>query len=252
LTRLRYTPPLDWPALLAFLAARAVPGIERIEGDTYVRGSLTVRPGGEGVLELTGPASDDDVRRLRALFDLDADSRAIDAHLARDPLLAPAVAARPGVRVPGSFDPFETAVRAVLGQQVTVRGATTLAERLWKRFGEVAPRSLAAAKPEDIAAIGMPLTRAKCLHGLAVAVAERRLDFASPEASAVLPRLFGFGPWTVTYVAMRCLRDADAFPSGDLGIRKALGGITARQAEERSRAWSPWRAYAAMRLWNSM
>ena len=265
---LDYRPPLDWASLTGFLAARAIPGVERVEAGRYERtvrlgtrtGSLVVEPhptraalvarvtpGLTGALMAVAA-------RLRALFDLDCQPAAVASHLSRDPRLAPLVAARPGLRVPGAFDVFEMSVRAVLGQQVTVRGATTLAGRLVERFGEPGPaphrlfptpERLAEASVDAIAAIGMPGTRAAALRGLAAACARGELP-------ADLTALPGFGPWTAEYVGMRARHLPDAFPASDLGIRKALGGCTAAAALDASRPWSPWRSYAAMYLWSRL
>jgi AraC family transcriptional regulator of adaptative response / DNA-3-methyladenine glycosylase II len=275
--------PFDGAALLEFLAARAVPGAEQVTGSAYTR---TIRaPGGPGLIELTmpGPAAPGErtvpghvllrarlpglrgvgpvVSRCRQLLDLDADACAINAVLAADGLLAPLVAARPGLRVPGTYDGFELAVRAVLGQQVSVPAARTLAGRLAGRFGtklEVpggspsvlfpGPADLADA---DLSGVGLTTARQATLRALAAAVAagDVALDHgADPEETAArLAALPGIGPWTISYILMRAVGDPDAFPAGDLGLRRALerlGGGTARAA-----AWRPWRAYAAVHLW---
>ena len=202
--------------------------------------------------------------RCRAVLDLGADPARIAQTLAADSTLAPLVAARPGIRVPGAWDGFELVVRAVLGQQVSVRGATTLAGRLAVRFGEPlpAPRgSITHLFPEPdslagaaIEAIGIPSARAETIRLLARAVAagQLRLEPSSPfeETRARLRAIPGIGDWTVEYVAMRALRDPDAFPAGDLGLRRALG-IGPRDVLARGDAWRPWRAYAALHLWNA-
>jgi AraC family transcriptional regulator of adaptative response / DNA-3-methyladenine glycosylase II len=207
--------------------------------------------------------------RLRALFDLDAQPAVIAESLQRDALLAPWVRARPGLRVPGAFESFELTVRAILGQQVSVRAATTLSGRLVERFGERVdspypelswlfplPEQLAAASEDEVAALGLPASRARSLLALARAVAsgsprlERHADI--PRTLAELESLPGIGAWTSHYVAMRALRWPEAFPASDLGLRKALGGMTAKAASERAQAWRPWSAYAAMYLWNSL
>jgi AraC family transcriptional regulator of adaptative response / DNA-3-methyladenine glycosylase II len=214
------------------------------------------------------------VERLRRLFDLEADPAAIDERLAADPLLAPALAAHPGLRVPGARDGFELAVRAILGQQVSVRGATTLAGRLVERFGSPfsggangsdgagatldrlfpRPERLARARLETI---GLPRARAGAIRALARAVSSGDLALdgsADPdETRAALQALPGVGPWTAAYVAMRALREPDAFPSEDLGLRRALAGTAGlpspRALCERAEAWRPWRAYGALHLW---
>jgi AraC family transcriptional regulator of adaptative response / DNA-3-methyladenine glycosylase II len=201
------------------------------------------------------------VTRVRRLFDLDADPLRIDAHLARDRRLAPSVRARPGLRVPGAWDAFEIAVRAILGQQVSVAGATTLAGRLVARFGKPVPDAAdglthlfptpQALMDADIASIGLPRARAAAIAGLARATAEGKRPL-EPESGGL--DLAGIGPWTGAYVAMRGGRDPDAFPAGDLVLRRALAGEDQPAPPERavlllSEPWRPWRAYAAMHLW---
>jgi AraC family transcriptional regulator of adaptative response / DNA-3-methyladenine glycosylase II len=280
--RLAYRPPLDWPTLRAFLALRATPGVEVVDGQTYERtiavdgaaGTLALRPVPERchvLLSLRLPAPDGIrgvVARARRILDLDADPLRIAAQLRRSAPLAAAVKARPGLRVPGAWDSFELAVRAILGQQVTVRGATTLAGRLVARFGT--PLG-AAARPglthlfptpahlrtADLAAIGMPAARAGAIRALAAAVADGRLaldDASGPdEIVAQLVALPGVGVWTAQYVAMRACGEPDAFPATDLGLRRALGNgagpISAAALAGTAEAWRPWRAYAAMYLW---
>ena len=272
--RLDYREPFDWPRLLGFLRARAIPGVETVGDDGYARivhlhgatGRIAVHQAhGRLALALAPalvPVVMPLVARVRRLFDLDARPDAIAAVLGRDPRLATLLAARPGLRVPGAIDPFEAAVRAMLGQQVSVAAATTLAGRVAARFGtpvddgvrfptaaEVARQPVAA-----VAAIGLPAARAAALHGVAVAIATGtlRLDGhdvdAFVTAATVLP---GIGPWTAHYLAMRALHLPDAFPAADLGILKALGG-TARDAEARSQAWRPFRSYAVMHLWHAL
>ncbi len=263
---LAYREPFAWAELLAFLRARAVPGVERVDDASYAR---TFDVDGErGTLRVTNvageariavrvePASVKRVDRLAArvadLFDLRADPSAIAAHLARFDELGPAVAAHPGLRVPGAWDGFETTVRAIFGQQVSVAGATTLAGALVERFGErlasgeqlfPTPAALVDATATQLR---VPRARAAAIRALARAVESGALDLAptaDPErACATLAALPGIGPWTVGYVAMRVLRDPDALPENDLVLRRA-----APHADPR--AWSPWRAYAALYLW---
>lgn len=279
--RLDYRPPLDWARLLSWMRARAIPGVELVEGDAYVRsvrigahaGWLAVRPspGGRPRLRADISASLAPVlmpilAALRRAFDLDAHPNAIAEHLATDPRLRRHVRARPGLRVPGAFDGFETTVRALLGQQVSVAAATTLAGRLAAAFGEpittshpaigllsVRPEALAAAGPAEIAKIGIPLARATSLATLARAVStgavSLRRGVSIDEAIAALRALPGIGDWTAQYVAMRVLGWPDALPAGDLVLRRALGGVSARQVEQLAERWRPWRAYAAMHLW---
>jgi AraC family transcriptional regulator of adaptative response / DNA-3-methyladenine glycosylase II len=269
-------PPFAGRALLAFLSGRAIPGVEEVVGDTYRRtaklgdalGVLEVRvdearPGIEVRVE-PGLFSvlPELLSRCRSLFDLDAQPAAVDAHLSSDPLLRDRVARAPGLRVPGAFEPFELAVRAVLGQQVSVRAATTLSGRLVRALGTPlvgerflfpTPRAIATAGVDAIAGLGLPGARAATLIALASAVdsgALRLLPGADPaDVMAAMTALPGIGPWTAGYVALRVLRSPDVFLSGDLGVRKALGGVTAKQAEARAEAWRPWRAYAQLHLW---
>jgi AraC family transcriptional regulator of adaptative response / DNA-3-methyladenine glycosylase II len=206
--------------------------------------------------------------RLRSLFDVDARPDVIAAHLAVDPRLAPSVRREPGLRVPGCFDAFELAWRAVLGQQVSVRGASTLAARLAERFGEPittplpclnrltpTPETISAARTGEIAGIGLPAARAETLRGLAAAVKSGAGSFepgVDPIATEqLLTKLAGIGPWTAAYIAMRGLHWPDAFPVGDLGLVKA-SGLAKRDLANEAEAWRPWRAYAAMHLWESL
>ncbi|MFO0748448.1 MAG: AlkA N-terminal domain-containing protein [Myxococcota bacterium] len=273
--RLDYRPPLDWDALLAFLAARALPGLETIEpaaagepgvyrrvvtiGD--VSGAITVRPDparpalrAELDLALARHAMPI-AARLRRLFDLDAQPDHVRDVLAADPMMAPRVARRPGLRVPGAFDGFEMAVRAVLGQQVSVRAATTFAARLVARFGPPRADAMAALSVDELRGIGLTGARAATLLGLARAVASGAIDLeaADPEAVvAALEALPGIGPWTAQYIAMRAVHWPDAFPAGDLGVRKALGMPPPREVLALAEAWRPWRAYAVMHLWSDL
>ena len=279
--RVAYRPPLDWDWLLAFLALRLTPGVDAIRDGRYhrtvavggVAGSITVEPlRGEAALlvrvrlpEYAGVQ--ELVERVRRLFDLDADPREIAAQLARSPALRPRVAAAPGLRVPGAWDPFEIAMRAVIGQQISVRAATTLIGRLVAAFGgrvdagdgltHLFPRAEVLADA-DVAAIGLPRARAATVRALAAAVADGEpvLD-AACGSDAMIERLCairGIGPWTAQYIAMRGLGEPDAFPAGDLGVRKALGNgagpLAATAVERLADAWRPWRAYAVMYLWN--
>jgi AraC family transcriptional regulator of adaptative response / DNA-3-methyladenine glycosylase II len=274
--------PFRWERLLAFFAARVLSGVEQVDEDSYRR---TLRVGDRvGWLRVTRvpkrpllrlELSDSFARavmpiasRARHAFDLDADPVAIASHLRRDPLLAPHVSAHPP-RLPASFDAFEIAIRAVLGQQISVRAARTLHGRLVERFGEsietpwselhhVHPTAerLADARVEQLAAIGLPLARARTLHGVARAVArgELRLDGgADPEATErALLALPGIGPWSAQYVLMRGLAAPDAFPDGDLGLLRAFDTRSRAALRERAEAWRPWRAYAAVSIWSNL
>lgn len=278
--RLDYRPPFDWPALLAFLQRRALPGVETAADGVYQRfveldgcaGWVAVQPDAERpalsarVALTLAPRLMQVVARLRALFDLDARPELIAAHLRDDALLRPLIAQRPGLRVPGAFDGFELAVRAVLGQQVSVDAATTVGARLVARFGRTHgggpvevrsfPRAarLAAASVGDVAELGMPSARARTVVELARRVACGSIDLSlGTDAEFALEKLVaipGIGAWTAHYVALRALRWPDAFPASDLVLRAALGGVSERAAEQRSLAWRPWRAYAVMHLWH--
>ncbi len=278
--RLGYRPPLAWPELLSFLAARAIRGVEAIEGASYrrtvwlqgARGWVEVEPAASGhalVVRLPSaltPALPGLLARLRDLFDLYGRPDLVDAHLSKAPRLAPLVARRPGLRVPGAFDGFELAWRAVLGQQVSVRGATTLAGRFAERFGrgistphagltQLTPTAgrVARADPAQVAEIGLPRTRAASLVALA-GLCRAQPSLLGPgstpdEARERLMALPGIGPWTSEYIAMRALRYPDAFPESDLGLLRALGGSGLAQLRKTAQPWRPWRSYAAMHLW---
>ncbi|MDR3512336.1 MAG: AlkA N-terminal domain-containing protein [Caulobacteraceae bacterium] len=282
--KLPFGPPYDWAAMVEFLGPRAIPGVEQVEPDRYrrsvalggARGVVEVRPApGHNHLIATIWTSDVSalaaiVARLRRLFDLDADILAIDAHLSADPRLAPLVRARPGLRVPGAWDGFELAVRAVLGQQVSVRAATTFAGRLTAAHGE--PLGLAGSPtdapdrlfptPEAVAvaeltAIGLTRARAATLNALGRAMAADRGLLRAyetlEETTLKLTALPGVGPWTAQYVAMRALREPDAFPASDLGLLRAMETAQGRPSpaalSAMAETWRPWRAYAALRLW---
>lgn len=281
---LPYRPPLDWPALLDYLSLRAIPGVERVEGEHYRR---TVSINGEAgrlrisrakrrnalelaVEHLKPQALPEITGRVRAMFDLDADPETIAAHLQRDRRLAALVEAQPGLRVPGAWDGFELTVRAILGQQVTVKGASTLAGRLAGAFGEpllgvggddpcVLFPTAAAIAANDPGAIGLPKARSRAILGLAQATCEASVRFDWDVEAAVFERqltaLPGIGAWTAQYVAMRARRQPDAFPATDLGLLRAAARLgiaeTAVELEAQAESWRPWRAYAAMLLWRS-
>jgi 3-methyladenine DNA glycosylase/8-oxoguanine DNA glycosylase len=249
---LPYQPPYNWAALVRFMGPRATPGVEQATPGYYRRalpdGWLEVRPSaGNHHLEVTveGPPhgiSD----RLACFFDVAAPVAEIEKHLRRSKRLAPTVRRETGLRIPGAWDAFELTVRAVLGQQVTVKGATTLTGRLVERFGPTVPHGKLFPDPatlagHDLAVIGLPRARAAALSTVAEAFASPQ----PPRTTAELLALRGIGAWTAQYVAMRAFRDPDAFPATDLGLIHAAGPAVARQSE----AWRPWRAYAAMHLW---
>jgi AraC family transcriptional regulator, regulatory protein of adaptative response / DNA-3-methyladenine glycosylase II len=281
---LPYAPPYEWPAMLAFLGARAIPAVEHVAQGRYCRtiaidGAYgwvevapdTARPALRATIRFPLlKALPSIVARLRRVLDLNADIRAITAHLAVDPHLAPLVAARPGLRVPGAWDGFELAVRAVLGQQITVSAATGLAGKLVRAHGTPlaladAPAGLTHAFPQpetvakaDLAALGMPGARAKALSGLAAMTAADPQLFAPgrelEETIARLRELPGIGEWTAQYIAMRGLREPDAFPAADIGLLRAMEDEAGRRPKPaellaRAEAWRPWRAYAALHLW---
>ena len=280
---LAYRPPLDWAAMLRFLTARAIPGVEcmtdvayhRTVGIGEYRGWLRVSPVANANLlavdlsTALAPALPSILVRLRNLFDLDARPDVIAGHLALDPLLAPRVARQSGLRVPGAFDSFELGMRAILGQQVSVRGGSTLAGRFAQRFGEaietpmrclnrIAPvaEALAAARSTTFARLGLPNARAESLRNLARVVARREIDLdPGVDPTAIIARLIvlpGIGRWTAEYIAMRALRWPDAFPAGDLGLLKSSKFKSAKSLERATERWRPWRAYGAMHLWESL
>jgi AraC family transcriptional regulator of adaptative response / DNA-3-methyladenine glycosylase II len=283
---LPYKAPYDWTAMLSFLAMRAIPGVEAVQGDRYARaialdgevGVVTVAPDGAERLKVAirfprVAALPSIIARIRRVFDLAADPSAIGAHLSQDTALAPLVAARPGLRVPGAWDGFELAVRAVLGQQISVSAARGLAGKLTGRYGALLPEALAGAAPgvthvfpspadlagANIGALGMPRSRAASLVALARAVIDDPGIFDPRQdldkAVAALRQLPGVGEWTAQYIAMRQLRAPDAFPAADVGLMRALAedGRRPSPAEllTRAEAWRPWRAYAALHLWAS-
>ncbi len=258
-------PPYNAPWVFDFLNQRALPGLEAVDGLSYRRrltgcgGTaewLEVRWRGDGLqVRLPGnalPRRQDLLARIRRLFDVDADSGAIDGHLSRDPLLAPWLRQTPGLRVPGAWDGFETAVRAVLGQQVSVARARALATKLMLRFGQGAFPGPQALQDADVAAIGMPGKRGEAIRQLAAAAAKGALtldaDADSANLQATLCALPGIGPWTAAYVALRVAKDADAFLPHDWVVRKMLKA-SAAQAQQRAAGWAPWRGYAVMLIW---
>jgi AraC family transcriptional regulator, regulatory protein of adaptative response / DNA-3-methyladenine glycosylase II len=272
-----YRPPLDWEHLLRFIAGRASTGVEVVEGQRYLRtvrvgkvtGWMSVQPSaGRHALRVElasslAPVILPVLTRVKRLFDLSADPQRIAEHL------GPLAEAHPGMRVPGSFNGFETAVRAILGQQVSVKGASTLAGRITTAFGEPvetphpglthlspSPERLAAAATGEIASLGMPGARADAIRGMAQATVEGRISLegrGDPEPMMErLRALPGIGEWTAQYLAMRALSWPDAFPDGDLGIRKALEQPDAREVRALAEQWRPWRSYAAMHLWRRL
>jgi AraC family transcriptional regulator of adaptative response / DNA-3-methyladenine glycosylase II len=286
--RLGYRPPYDFTAMLDFLRGRALPGVEVVDDASYSRvigsaqapGWLRVsqwpashRASDEHALklELHGALPSqmlEIVNRLRRMFDLDADPRAIADALGTDSRLRPLLKKRPGLRVPSGWDGFEIAVRAIIGQQISVAGARTLATRLAHRFGTPLAAPLAqgldhlfpaaeALADADLASIGLTRARAETLRTMARALLDGRVDFR-PERTlddftsrwVALP---GIGPWTAHYIALRALGHPDAFPADDLVLQRALPNdgsrLSAKALAARAEAWRPWRAYSVIHLW---
>src|SRR4051812_45213351 len=271
LFNLRFRPPYHWDTMLAFLAARATPGVESVEAGSYRR-TISLN-GCHGNFEASLAEANDElsvrvqiadanllypiVERIRSIFDLNADWATIAAGLKTDPVLSSRIRRSPGLRIPGCWDGFELTVRAILGQQITVKGATTLAGRMAKSFGQPVslgenlshlfptPKALADAK---LTSIGLTEKRAATIRALARAVCDGQISFDRIVDTATfldqLRAIPGIGPWTVQYVAMRALGEPDAFPTGDIGLMHALGVKTSRELEKRAEAWRPWRSYA--------
>lgn len=279
---LAYQPPYDWDAMLGFLAARAVVGMETVVDGIYsrsiglrgVQGTVSVWAGAGDALEVELDCPDpavvpEFIQRLRRMFDLDADLALMHRHLVNDPLLAPLIAERPGLRVPGAWDGLELAFRAVLGQQITVVAAIRLAGKLLALYGAPLRSKLPGLThvfPEagvlataDLAALGMPKSRGRTLSGVAQALLDDPLLFEPGREGGVarLLALHGIGEWTAQYIALRQLRDMDGFPHGDVGLLRALEVLegvrpAARELADRAEAWRPYRGYAAQVLWTSL
>lgn len=281
--RLAYRPPYDFDAMLDFLRGRALPGVEHVDAHAYARVVTTGKaPGWLRVsawpdrepalrLELHGvPASAllDTVNRVRRMFDLDADPKTIADSLGNSPRLQPLIARNPGLRLPSGWDGFEIAVRAILGQQVSVAAARTLATRLAHRFGQPLATPLAeglkclfptpvALADADLTTIGLTRSRADTVRGVARALLDGRVDFHAERTlddfNARWTALAGIGPWTAQYIAMRALGHPDAFPTDDLVLRQQATGhgsaITGKALAALAEHWRPWRAYAVIHLW---
>jgi AraC family transcriptional regulator of adaptative response / DNA-3-methyladenine glycosylase II len=257
-------------------------GVECIEGGAYSRsvrlagrtGWVRVRHAPEKhslfaeVTHSLTPVLPALLGRLRNMFDLGARPDIISAHLGVDPFLGDSVRENPGLRVPGAFDGFELAVRAILGQQISVKAATTLAGRFAEAFGDPfatsrdeirrlapTPERVAASRPEELTALGILESRAASIIALSRAVNDGRLSLeagaAVDETIGALTALPGIGAWTAHYIGMRALRWPDAFPKEDVVVRKMLGGVTAMRADAMSQPWRPWRSYATLHLWRA-
>jgi AraC family transcriptional regulator of adaptative response / DNA-3-methyladenine glycosylase II len=284
-----FRPPYAWDELIGFLGKRAIPGVENVADGVYRR---TVSVSGEGffrrgwvsvanrpescslsvaVSSSLEPVLPQIISRIECLFDLDCDPSEVYEKLGVMNELSPGMCL-PGIRVPGCFDPFEISVRAILGQQVTVKAARTLAMRLAAAFGEkieppFAELNVTFPGPERICEIEPPVenrlgplgitgARARSIRALAEAMVTGAVSFSSgadPLAEMEkLRKIPGFGPWTVQYVGMRAFGWPDAFPHTDLGVRKTLPGLKPREILNMSQAWKPWRSYASLNLWNSL
>jgi len=280
-SRLPFRGPLEWPAMLRYFAARAIPGVEHVAGGTYRRtivvdggaGVLELRLGGPGHLVLRRhlPHGEDPralVHRARRIFNLDADVDDANAHLERDPAIGPLVMARPGLRPPGTWDPYEIGVRAIVGQQVSVAGATTVTGRIVTRHGTPVPgleafglthtfppaERLAGADLDGLGLTGARIAAIRAFAG-AIAADELRLDGSATldELVATICAVPGLGPWTAHYLAIR-IGERDAFPAADLGLQRALADPdrpTTAALQARAEAWRPWRAVAAIHLWSA-
>jgi AraC family transcriptional regulator of adaptative response / DNA-3-methyladenine glycosylase II len=289
--RLPWRSPYDWDSIADFLAGRATPGVEQVAGDRYLR---TISISGEvGVIECCADMTDESVRltvhgiatqslfplvqRVREMFDVDAPVAEISKLVNADRKLAKMLRNRPGIRVPGAWDGFELTVRAILGQQISVKAATTLAGRIANRYGEsvVLPETVSVPKaetklnrlfptPQKLARarfndIGLVSSRAEAIRRVAQAVCNGSVSFDNAQDPEDFRRsltsIRGVGDWTAQYVAMRALKYPDAFPASDLGLLKAIGvsgnaGI--KELRQRAESWRPWRSYAAMLLWSSL
>lgn len=270
--RLEFQGPLEWEAMLGYFAARAIPGVEHVGAGCYRR--TVVIAGQPGVIELTRGGAEHLLlrangrgeERARRIFSLDAPVEEANEHLLADPTIGALVRARPGLRVPGTWDPYETGIRAIVGQQITVAGASTIMGRIVDRFGARLPDGgrdgtthtfppaelLASA---DLTGLGLTQARQAAVRAFATAVAadEVRLEERWPldRLIAAITGIRGLGPWTAHYVALR-LGEPDAFPAADLGLRRALRAIAPDATEPLGRLaerWSPWRATAAVQLW---
>jgi len=283
---LSYQPPFNFRQITGFLKPRAIPGVEYVDSRVYSRsialgstsGFFTVscpeKAHSSVHLEIQFPDHDKlpfITTIVKQIFDLDAPVHTIDAHLKKDSLLSSMVAQRPGIRVPGSFESFELSTRAIIGQQISVKGATTIIGRVAERFGKKlniqnslglkylfpGPEKLVDA---DFEGIGLTKARIATIHHLSAAVLDGRVNFQAPADPVCLKKALleikGIGEWTAQYVLMRTIKHPDAMPFSDLGLLKALSPdgkpATEKQLRQMSRPWKPWRAYAALHLWSSL
>jgi AraC family transcriptional regulator of adaptative response / DNA-3-methyladenine glycosylase II len=275
---LRFRPPYQWESMLQFLALRATPGVEAVEHGNYRRSIVLNNLEGYFEVSLSDEPDTLNVRiqfpdprslfliveRIRRMFDINADWEPIAYQLRIDPALRSAVCTKPGRRLPGCWDGFELTTRAIIGQQVTVKGATSLTGRLVRKFGRPlsAPNGLTHLFPEpevlaeaEIGGIGLPSRRAETIRHLARGVCSGEINFdAITDSEAFLSRLSilpGIGSWTTQYVAMRALGEPDAFPASDIGLLRAMHTNSPQALEARAEKWRPWRSYAALYLWNA-
>ena len=270
--QLSYRAPCDFPALLDFYLVRATPGVEAV-GETYRRNFLL--DGGSGCIEVADAGDAitcrieggsprtlmDIVRRVRRMFDTDAVPEEVHAVLGKDPVMAGLVASAPGLRLPGAFEPFETAVRAIVGQQISVKGATTIMGRIVEHYGRQTPHGAVFPGPAELAELApdslpMPGRRAMAIKALAAGVQRGDVSLDQPDDDALRQSLLaipGIGPWTADYIALRVRADPDAFLVGDLVVRRmmeTLYGITnERDMLAIAEHWRPWRGYAGLYLW---
>jgi AraC family transcriptional regulator, regulatory protein of adaptative response / DNA-3-methyladenine glycosylase II len=276
---LGFRPPYQWDAMLAFLAKRAIPGVEVVDQGVYRRSiswngldgdfeaalhetkdalSVRIQFGDPCALFLI-------IERIRGIFDLSADWAVIAQTLGKDPVLAARLRAVPGLRMPGCWSGFELAVRAIVGQQISVAAATTLSGRIAAKFGKALPfggrvttifPTAEVLVESDLSAVGLTKSQAVAIRGLARAVCDGQIRFEGIMDSAAFLRKLcevpGIGNWTAQYVAMRALGETDAFPASDLGLLRGMGLTSSRELERRANAWRPWRAYAAIYLWHGI
>lgn len=277
--QLSYRRPFDWEGLLTFLEGRATKGVEHVERGCYQR---TIHlDGHSGWISVTNNASKNVLvvelsqsltpilskvlKRVRELFDLNARPDIIMSRLQEDPFLAEAIRQTPGVRIPGAIDGFEVTVRAILGQQITVKAATTLAGRFAEAFGtEIdtphpnlthvfpSPERVARLTVDEVASLGIIQRRTECIIEIARRITAGELKLTASTSHDIITNMTaipGIGPWTANYVAMRVIHWPDAFPKEDVILRKKMGGLSAKEAEAASQKWRPWRSYAAMYVW---